>query len=148
MREEFKQYQPNTRLAHLLQEVSNPKKNAKNSHFGNTYVTLEKLLEGVLPLFADYGFRLHQTVIGSSFVTHLVDEETGDTAVCCEIPFVIKADTPQEVGSTITYARRYGLMLILNLVAEADDDAERGMGRGKKSASNGGAATKRQVIRR
>lgn len=33
-----------------------------------------------------------------------------------------KAETPQSIGSVITYARRYGLAALLGLAAEEDDD--------------------------
>ena len=40
-------------------------------------------------------------------------------------PLVLGKPGPQEVGSAITYMRRYTLLSILGLVGEEDDDAER-----------------------
>src|SRR5262249_16723011 len=40
--------------------------------------------------------------------------------------YPLKGDRPQEIGSAITYGRRYALVAVLNLrVAEDDDDAQR-----------------------
>lgn len=42
---------------------------------------------------------------------------------------------PQAVGSALTYARRYGYLLLFDLVGEEDDDGERAEGRGGKKPS-------------
>ena len=40
------------------------------------------------------------------------------------MPLLITQPTPQGMGSALTYARRYSLCAVLNLVADADDDGQ------------------------
>lgn len=51
------------------------------------------------------------------------------------VPLIGGGHTPQELGSALTYARRYGLCTLLGLVAEEDDD-----GQVAQNASNGAAS--------
>lgn len=106
-------------------------KDAKNPHFRNTYISLGKLLDVVLPKLNAKGLVLFQTpsVLGfdnskPSLKTAFVDVETGET-VEGEVPLMLEKDNPQGLGSAITYARRYALMSMLGLVADEDDDGEK-----------------------
>lgn len=123
------------RVAALLSSLPNPKFNKKNSHFGNAYADLEGILDTVKPTIDKAGFHIHQTVTEQGrFATSLVDSATGTVVRGVATPFVLQAQSPQAAGSALTYFRRYGVLLLLNLVGEDDDDAERGEGRGQKKA--------------
>jgi hypothetical protein len=54
-----------------------------------------------------------------------------------EQPIMAKSDTPQDLGSGITYARRYGLAAIVGVV-QVDDDGESAMGRSAPGAAQAG----------
>jgi len=125
------------RLAALFTELKNPKLNKKNSHFGNAYADLESILSTAGPVVRKHGFRVHQTVAGEVFSTLLVDTQEEDKAVISvQTPFILQSETPQAVGSALTYYRRYGVLLLLNLVGEEDDDAEEAEGRGSRAAGS------------
>ena len=67
---------------------------------------------------------MHRTISnehGKSITTELV-HESGESFVTA-IPLVLGKNDMQGLGSAITYARRYGIMSLLNLPAE-DDDGE------------------------
>ena len=102
-------------------------KNAINPHFKNTYITLDSLLERVLPVLRDNFLMLTQIPDNSgshpSLRTTITHVPTGESLEG-NCPLVLDRDTPQAVGSAITYMRRYSLMSILGLVADEDDDAE------------------------
>ena len=134
----------NARLTGLLTNLHNPKLNKKNAHFGNRYADLESILKEVKPILEEYDFRIVQSKHEDSFRSALVDGETGVATLLVETPFILDKQTPQAVGSALTYYRRYGILLLLNLVGEDDDDAEAAMGRGttkKKATVKGNGPT-------
>jgi hypothetical protein len=102
-------------------------KNAINPHFKNRYISLDSLLESVLPALTDVGILLVQepTHINGepALRTRLVHIESGDS-LDSTMPLVLAKDDPQGQGSAITYARRYSLMSTLGLVADEDNDGE------------------------
>lgn len=103
-------------------------KDAKNPHFKNTYISLGKLLDAVVPVLTEKGLVLVQTPGGfngtPSLKTAIIDVETGETLEG-ECPLMLERDNPQGLGSAITYLRRYALMSMLGLVADEDDDGQK-----------------------
>ena len=104
-------------------------KNAINPHFKNKYISLDRLMEQVLPVLNEHGLVLIQapSYLGDSepaLSTTLLHAESGDEFETT-MPLILERDNPQGQGSAITYARRYALMSILGLVADEDDDAEK-----------------------
>lgn len=103
---------------------------AINPHFKSSYITLNKVLEVVLPLLRDRGILLSQP-LGAlpaappvpALVTRFIDTESGEV-VEDAVPLVLEKQTPQGLGSAITYFRRYGILSALGLVGDVDDDAE------------------------
>jgi hypothetical protein len=119
-------------------EMPDLQKNAVNPHFKNSYISLDSLMEQVLPVLHKHDLLLLQwptaldrntsgdyVQLGTSpaLRTKLVHIPTGDS---CEdvMPLTLERDNPQGQGSAITYARRYALMSILGLVADEDDDGQ------------------------
>lgn len=108
----------------------------KNSHFKNSYVTLNALLEAVKPVLMANNFILDQsssavnvasgiTNVVSTVITHTktgFKKESSLNIPECE-------GNMQKIGGAITYARRYTLISLLALKAE-DDDGETAVGRG------------------
>jgi len=116
-------------------DIPNPKLNAKNSHFGNTYATLDEVIATVRPYLKATGLGVVQTVQlvheQPFFVSQVIDSE-GTVKRQVAFPFDPGKAGPQAVGSALTYARRYGYLLLFDLVGEDDDDGERAEGRGGK----------------
>jgi hypothetical protein len=113
-------------------------KNAINPHFKNRYISLDSLMEQVLPVLNKHGLVLVQapshledgTPALRTIIYHPASNDALDASV---MPLVLDKQTPQAQGSAITYARRYALMALLALVADEDDDGESAGGR-KKAA--------------
>ena len=114
-----------TKLMEARADIEPIKKSGTNPHFGNKYATLESVIEAVTEPLQKHGFLLmHRTISnehGKSITTELV-HESGESFVTA-IPLVLGKNDMQGLGSAITYARRYGIMSLLNLPAE-DDDGE------------------------
>lgn len=103
---------------------------AKNPHFKSSYITLNKVLEVVVPLLRERGILLSQPLgalpaapPSPALVTRFIDTESGE-AYEEVVPLVLEKQTPQGLGSAITYFRRYGILSALGLVGDEDDDAE------------------------
>lgn len=104
-------------------------KKGKNPFFKSNYVTLDALLEAVLPIVNKHGFGLLQSVgysdTGEPTLTtrlHYTDGKFFESTML----LMSKSPDPQAQGSAITYARRYALMSMLGLVGDEDDDGNAG----------------------
>lgn len=107
--------------------MPNLQKNSINPHFRNKYISLDSLMENVLPVLNDNELILTQfpSNVGGlpALKTMLIHAPSGES-IEDTMMLVLAKDDPQAQGSAITYARRYALMSILGLVADEDDDAE------------------------
>lgn len=115
-----------TKLLEIQKKGVELQKSALNPHFKSKYIPLEEVIGKVIPLLNDNGIVLLQSVghyEGTPvLVTSLIDAET-DERVETAAPLILDKQTPQAVGSAITYMRRYSILSLLGLVADEDDDA-------------------------
>jgi len=100
-----------------------------NPHFRSRYLSLESLMEQVLPVLNKHGLILIQkpTITESgqpALTTKVIHAESGEWESDTMLLAAAKPD-PQGQGSAITYARRYSAMSFLGLVADEDDDANK-----------------------
>lgn len=93
------------------------------------YLNLATILKTIKPVFEKHGLAFSQRVtfdntgetrqaIGTVETIIFDDEEQ---MVACSYPFFVTGD-PQQVGSAITYARRYSLYAVLGIFPDKDDD--------------------------
>lgn len=100
------------------------KKTAENPFHKSKYVTLNALLDMVLPVLNNHKLVLTQQV------THYEGHPSLTTSVMLNpqevlestMLLMLKSEDPQAQGSAITYARRYSLMSLLGLVGDEEDD--------------------------
>lgn len=93
------------------------------------YLNLATLLKNIKPIFEKHGIAFSQKVTFANtgdgrqtlgtVETIIFDENEQQTV--CEYPFFVTGD-PQQVGSAITYARRYSLTTVLGIFPDKDDD--------------------------
>lgn len=97
--------------------------------YSYTYVSLTAILESITPVLLEHGFALSQSVSTRNqmpAVRTMLAHEQGIIAWdWLEMPMA--QNTPQAVGSAITYARRYSLVSALGLTADDDDDGASAM---------------------
>ncbi len=96
-------------------------KNTKNAFLKNRYADLGAYLEVVIPALTECGLVLSQFPTGSGLVTQVTHAESGEF-FRSSIPLTITGKTGQEIGSQISYFRRYSISSILALFAEDDDN--------------------------
>jgi len=111
----------NTKLLDFQKKVGIIKKDAKNPHFKNTYASLTQILSEVKPLLSECGLVLIQPISLQGVGTTIIDFETNEKIeTMISLPTNL---TPQQLGSAITYFRRYTLASLLALEID-DDDAQ------------------------
>jgi hypothetical protein len=110
--------------------------NKTNPHFKNKYADLAAVIDAIRKPLADNGLSYTQTTEiregGLALVTTL-RHATGQW-VASEYPLPMAAK-PQELGSALTYARRYSLSAIACIAADDDDDAEGARTSGQTSST-------------
>lgn len=85
------------------------------------YATFKNIVETVKPLMKKYRLSFTQIVEPDGAVTTILMHESGEYL---QSTLLIRGEqTPQGIGSAITYAKRYSLAAMLGLVADEDDDA-------------------------
>lgn len=91
-----------------------------------SYAPLESILRAVTPALSKHGLSLTQATTalesGKEFVETTLRHANGETLKNV-IPIFVRDDGPQAYGSALTYARRYGVTLLLCISADDDDDA-------------------------
>lgn len=113
------------RVMNVSNEIGTLSKDAKNPFYKSQYLTLNQLLDSLMPLLDKHQLTLTNYVSNGCLVTVI---KTADETITSEFPIgqTLFSD-PQKVGSVMTYARRYNLVSIFNIKAE-DDDANNASG--------------------
>lgn len=104
-------------------------RNSDNPFHKSRYADLAAVSTAVLPLLTKHGILVVQTpgtVIAGDHPavvinTQLIHAESG-TKLFGDLEMPLVSRKAQEVGSAITYARRYALMAMVGAVAEGEDD--------------------------
>lgn len=110
------------KLLEFQKRITAIKKDGKNPHFKSSYATLPNILSEVKPLLSELGLVVNQPILNGNVCTQITDPESGES-VSGEISLPTNLN-PQQLGSAITYYRRYLLAGILALEIEDDDGNE------------------------
>ena len=128
------QQQYATALVAAIGELSNVPKTASNPYFKSKYAPLDAIVEATRPVLAKHGLAIQQQPLfmeGCAGVeTTIIHKNGHSTSTTLLLP--LKDQSPQGVGSAITYARRYSLAAVLGLATEDDDDGNISTGLAKK----------------
>lgn len=116
-------------LSDLQNSITKVVKNTDNPYFKSKYADLNALFEQIKPLITEKGFVLIQVVRGNQLHTELTHLETGES-ICGDMDLLTVKPDMQQLGSAITYARRYSLLPLLN-IETADDDGNTASGKTK-----------------
>src|SRR5690606_36854591 len=86
------------------------------------YADLNDVQEALFPLLAEYGltWTTAPTLTPNGFALHYSLRHASGEAIEGDYP--LPSGTPQEIGSAITYARRYALCAVTGLAPVGDDD--------------------------
>jgi hypothetical protein len=114
-------------LAALQAELPKLPKDKTNPHFHSKFTGLDTIVDAVGPLLVKHRL-VWMTMPGrDQFGPYLeyrlvhVDSDA-EGGIFGRMPLLLTKDDMQGLGSALTYARRYALSSVLNLVADEDDD--------------------------
>lgn len=112
-------------LAAAVGSMKNPPLDSVNPHFKNRFASLGAVSDAVRGPLAGQGLAYRQTMAtddtGSWVVTHVYGR--GESIELARVPVTVQSN-PQQMGSALTYAKRYCLQAAFGLVGEEDDDGE------------------------
>ncbi len=119
-------------LAKAQAEMSNPRYDKTNPHFKNKFASLAAVRDAVIPVFAKHGIACLQeleAVEGGVACTTILIHSSGQVHRTAPLRMPVSKADAQGFGSAGTYARRYSLMAVANVVGDEDDDANQATGR-------------------
>ena len=111
-------------LAKAQAKISNPAKNAINPHFKSNYADLSAGIDAIRLALAEQEICFTQTttIQGDLVVLYTRLIHSSGEWIGSEWPVAIFGKTtPQQMGSALTYARRYSLFPIVGIAGEDDD---------------------------
>lgn len=125
-------------------------KDKTNPHFQSRYTGLDTIVEKIGPLLHTHGLLWTALPGGShdqpTLSYRLAHVESGEV-IEGTMPLLLDKPTAQALGSALTYARRYSLCAVLNLVADEDDDGSAASsGQGSTTVGKGFASDAQQKL--
>lgn len=123
-------------IAQAQGEVENATKSATNPHFKSRYADLAEVLNTVRPTFARHGLAIVQSVSTEqqlvTVATTIAHKEGGfvTSSLSCPAPTA----KVQDLGSIVTYLRRYSLSAMAG-ISQEDDDGNAASQRPAKAAT-------------
>lgn len=111
-------------LVAVQADLGNIPATARNQHFKHSYAPLSSVLETVRPALAKHDVVILQDVRNDDGAVVVITRLIHTSGAWCEsevltLPVETEA---QELGSTISYLRRYSVLSLLALASAADDD--------------------------
>lgn len=122
------------KLNEFKTKVGAIKKDSTNPHFKNKYASIESVLDTIEQPLLDAGLGFIQCVEDLNLITTIYDTES-DITISSKVPLILNKQDMQQLGSAITYARRYGLVSMFGLEQE-DDDGNLASGSNQKPVQN------------
>lgn len=108
------------KIAGFRAQVGAVKKGTVNPYFNSKYAALPDILEAIAEPLKDNGLALFHELKEVALVTTLACIETGESLQSA-FPVVTEGRKSQDIGSQITYARRYNVQALLDIPCEDDD---------------------------
>lgn len=117
-------------LSQAQSEISHAIKDGTNPHFKSEYSTITAIWDAARGPLTRHGLAITQTqrfesetIISITTLMHLSGEH-----ISSELPLLLMKKDMQQIGSALSYARRYQLASIAGICSE-DDDGEGAMDR-------------------
>ena len=113
------------KIARIQDKIGKLQKDTKGYNY--KYFDINQLLEKLQPLLREEGLVITQPIIDGSVVTRIEEQSSDGSQLNATIESSIRLPEnvkPQDLGSAITYYRRYSLVSLLALEAEDDDGSK------------------------
>ena len=110
----------------MQSELEQPLKDKNNPFFKSKYVPLENVVDSIVKASKDNGLSFSQFAEtddnGNICVSTLVMHKSGEWIQYPKLRMKPEKNTPQALGSAITYAKRYALSAIFGITSDEDND--------------------------
>ncbi|MFE8919337.1 ERF family protein [Staphylococcus pasteuri] len=127
----------NKALANFHKEVKQPMKDANNPFFKSKYVPLENVVEAIDDVAPKHGLTYSQypvtTENGLVGISTVLLHESGEFIEFPPATTKPDKNTPQGVGSALTYMRRYSLSAVFGITSDQDDDGNEASGKSNRN---------------
>ena len=146
--EEVKQIIP--ALLKVQANIKGMRPDASNPFFKNKYITLDGILEYIRPILADADVLLVQQAHSEgdyAEVTTTLYHKSGEYMTTEPLRLRPSKNDAQQVGSAITYAKRYQLSALLGISSEVDDDGNKATHGADKPRANQRTLSDAQIKR-
>lgn len=133
-------------LAKAQGEIKGAAKDSANPYFKSRYADLASVWDACREPLAKNGLAVSQfpSADGPHVTVETVLMHESGEWMSRELTVTAKEDSPQAIGSAVTYARRYSLAAVVG-VAPEDDDGEAAEGRRQVEGQQRLAAAKKRV---
>jgi len=124
-------------LVKMQAAMSPVAKASDNPFFKSKYADLADIWEGIRTPLTENGLSIIQSPanIGALVVVATTILHESGEWISSEVGANPKDQTPQSIGSAITYLRRYGLSAMLGVVSDEDDDGNQSSGKGNDKSA-------------
>jgi hypothetical protein len=122
-------------LAKAQGKIEAASKDRVNPHFRSAYATLSSVWDACRQALSENGLAVTQLVAAEGnrvTVTTLLLHASGQW-IRSELTTQAKGAGPQDLGSAITYCRRYGLSAAVGVAPDEDDDGNQAQGKNPRS---------------
>lgn len=118
------------KLFQITSTMDTMKKNSENPFYKSKYFDVNQLIEAIRPELIKHDLLLLQPIEDDRVISRIIDIESGDSV---EAGIKLSENVkPQDIGSEITYYRRYTLQSLLGVEAEDDDGNKAQSSKNKK----------------
>lgn len=98
---------------------------AVNPRFKSKYASLTDIQKAIRKPLADAGLVIvHQLGENNTMTSSLVHAETGQS-ISSTYNLIVQRNDMQALGSAITYAKRYAVAALLDIITDEDDDGNK-----------------------
>ena len=97
-------------------------KGANNPFFKTKYTDLNSVIDATEPALEELGLLYIDQIEDKTLISSVIDVASGEK-VTMTVPLILSKNDMQQLGSAITYARRYSRMTLLGLMSVDDDGA-------------------------
>lgn len=119
-------------LVEFRKNLKQPSKDASNPFFKSTYTSLDKVIEAIDETAPNHGISFTQWAVsneqGNVGVETLLLHSSGQFIQYDPLYMKPEKNTPQSIGSCITYSRRYSISAIFGITSDEDDDGNQATG--------------------
>ena len=119
-------------LAEFRKDLKQPAKDANNPFFKSKYTTLDKVIEAIDETAPKHDLSFTQWAVsneqGNVGVETLLLHSSGEFIHYDALYMKPEKNTPQSIGSCLTYSRRYSISAIFGITSDEDDDGNQATG--------------------